>query len=221
MKKYINYIGLVILSMIFFSCNKENFNYPDGYVGISKITVFPTITVTGAAYIYIAKGGTYTEPGVTAKAGSSTVKVVTTGSPDTNTAGVYTITYTATNTDGFAATASRTVVVYSTDATATGNDFSGNYARTTNGSVAVWTKVAPGVYSVFNPGGAPGTNLTVIVFNQTGYSIKIPSQIAGGSPTSSLSESTTPGTTPGTISKYSMEIVNPGYGTAVRNFVKQ
>lgn len=220
MKKYIKYIALSLIVMVAFSCNKDNFNYKPGYVGISKITQYPDITVTGAAYVVLPKGGVYTDPGVSAKAGTATVPVVTTGLPNVNTAGVYTVTYTAVNSDGFAATASRTVIVYSTDVTAQNNDFSGSYARNTNGSLAVWTKLASGVYSVFNPGGAPGTNLTVIVFNPTGNQIFIPQQIAGGLPTSSLQESTVPGAG-GTLVSYKMEIVNPGYGTSVRTFVKQ
>lgn len=221
MKRYISYLTIVFLNMMLVSCNKDSFNYKPGYVGLSKITTYPTIKMAGSGYIAIPKGGTYTEPGVSATAGSASVKVVTTGLPNTNAVGVYLVTYTATNTDGFSATSTRTVAVYSTDVTAQENDFSGNYARNTNGSIAVWTKIAPGVYTVFNPGGAPGTNLTVIVFNPTGYQIFIPSQIAGGALTSSASESTVPGTTPGTIASYKMEIVNPGYGTSVRTFIKQ
>ncbi|HEY4326508.1 MAG TPA: DUF5011 domain-containing protein [Mucilaginibacter sp.] len=217
MKRYISYLIAVVFSMIMVSCNKDSFNYPPGYVGISKITTYPIITVAGQQYMAVAVGGTFTDPGATAKAGSADVKVVTSGTVDAATVGVYLLTYTATNTDGFSATANRYVAIYSTDATAQNNDFSGDYARNTNGSIAEWTKVAPGVYTVFNPGGAPGTNLTVFMFNQTGYKIFIPDQIAGGSPTSSTSESTTPGA-PGTISQYKMEIVNPGYGTAIRTF---
>jgi len=220
MKKYIKYIGLLFIAIGILSCNKDNFNYKTGYVGISKITNYPDITVAGPAYVILAKGSAYTDPGVSAKAGSATVPVVATGLPDVNTAGVYTVTYTAKNSDGFAATASRTVVVYSTDVTAQNNNYSGSYARNTNGSLAVWTKLAPGVYSVFNPGGAPGTNLTVIVFNPTGSKIFIPQQIAGGLPTSSLQESTVPGPG-GTLISYKMEIVNPGYGTSVRTFTLQ
>ena len=220
MKKYIKYIGLLFVAIGILSCNKDNFNYKPGYVGISKITQYPNITVTGPAYVVVPKGGVYTDPGVSAKAGAATVPVVTSGLPDVNTAGVYTVTYTAVNSDGFAATASRTVAVYSTDVTAQNNDFSGSYARNTNGSLAVWTKLAPGVYTVFNPGGAPGTNLTVIMFNPTGYQIFIPQQIAGGSPTSSSSESTVPGVG-GTLVSYKIKIINPGYGTSVRTFVKQ
>jgi len=221
MKKYSIFIGLLLLGAVLFSCQKESFNYKPGYVGSSKITVYPTITVTGQDYILVPKGGTFTDPGATAKAGSADIKVVAT-SINVNVPGVYTISYTATNADGFSASAYRHVIVYATDASAQNNDFSGNYARTSNGSVATWTKLAPGVYSVFNPGGAPGTNLTVIVFNDTAYHVYIPQQAASDySITSSAQESSVPGATPGTLSKYSMEIVNPGYGTSVRTFVKQ
>ncbi len=220
MKKYINYLIIGVFSIAFASCQKDSFNYPEGHVGISKITVYPEITVTGAEIVAVAKGGTYTDPGVKATAGTATVPVVTTGLPNTGVAGVYTVTYTATNTDGFSATATRTVAVYATDAGAAANNFSGDYARNTNGSIASWTKIAPGVYTVFNPGGAPGTDLTVVVFNPTGNQVYIPSQIAGGNPTSSSTESSTPGATPGTLAQYKMVIVNPGYGASVRTFNK-
>jgi len=213
-------MGLLLVGMMLFSCQKDKFNYKPGYVGSSKITIYPTIEVQGDDYIIVAKGGTFTDPGAKATAGAATVPVTATA-VNTNTPGVYTVTYTATNTDGFSATASRHVVVYSTDASAQGHDYSGKYARSTNGSVAVWTKIAPGVYSVFNPGGAPGTNLTVIAFNDTGSHVFIPQQNASdGSPTSSAQESSTPGPN-GTLASYKWEIVNPGYGTSVRTFNKQ
>jgi hypothetical protein len=220
MKKYIKYVGLVLVGVAAFSCNKDNFNYKPGYVGISKITTYPTITVTGDAYIYVAKGGTYTDPGATAKAGTADVKVVITGLPNVNTAGVYTEVYTATNADGFSASGTRTIAVYSTDASAASNDYSGTYLRAATGQVATWTKKAPGVYYVDNPGGAAGVNLQVIIFNPTGSTITIPQQIAGGNQTSSAQESTVTGPG-GTLLSYMMEIINPGYGTSVRSFVKQ
>jgi hypothetical protein len=220
MKKYISYIGLMLIGILMFSCQKESFNYKPGYVGISKITIYPVITLTGPDYALVAEGGTFTDPGVSAKAGTADVPVKT-SAISTATAGVFTVTYTATNTDGFSATASRHVIVYSTAASAQNNDFSGDYARNTNGSVATWTKLAPGVYSVFNPGGAPGTDLTVIVFNDTASHVYIPQQSASdGSPTSSAQETNTPGPG-GTLASYQWEIVNPGYGTAVRTFNKQ
>ena len=120
--------------------------------------------------------------------------------------------------DGFSASVYRTVVVYSTDASAAANDLSGNYARTSNGQIATWTKIAPGVYTVFNPGGAIGTNVTIIAINPTGFTIKIPTQpiSEGGTPITSSDESYTNSVPP----TYTWKIVNSGYGTALRTFTK-
>lgn len=201
------------------SCNKEDdFDYAQDTVGHSRVTYFPVVTVKGPAFIPIAMGSTYTDPGVTATEAGANIAVTTSGTVNTGVPGVYSLTYTAVNKDGFPATGSRTVVVYSTDATAAANDFSGNYARTSNGSIATWTKIAPGVYTVFNPGGAPGTNVTVVVINPTGLTIDLPSQkIGDGSLMSANSETYTNSNPP----QYSWAIVNPGYGTALRTFVKQ
>ncbi|MEO8762857.1 MAG: DUF5011 domain-containing protein [Ginsengibacter sp.] len=203
---------------VFISCNKTDYNYPEGTVAGSKITFFPDLTYNGDNYVVVRAGETYTEPGVTAKENGAEIPVTIDGTVDTNTPGIYTLVYSAVNKDGFPATASRTVIVYETADDAIVNDFSGNYARTTNGSVATWTKLAPGVYKVFNPGGAIGTNLTVIVFNPTALTIFIPEQIASdGSVTSSTNESYTNSVPP----QFSWKIVNPGYGTGQRTFTKQ
>jgi hypothetical protein len=217
MKKRYAFILIAFVSIIS-SCSKDKIiNTPDR-VGISKVTYYPIITLTGNTIIAIANGTTFTDPGVKATAGSSDVPVTTSGTVDANTDGVYTLTYSATNSDGFSSTAVRKVAVYTTAADAAANDLSGNYARTSNGSVATWTKIAPGVYTVFNPGGAIGTNLTVVAINPSGFNISIPDQLASdGSPTSSTNESYT-NSNPAT---YSWKIVNPGYGTALRTFIKQ
>lgn len=216
MKKILRFSILMFSMMVASSCEDKDFNYPEGRVGISKITVYPTLTLVGDRYMAIVNGtSTFTDPGVTAKEGDTEIPVTTTGSVDDKKPGVYTLTYSAVNKDGFSASVSRTVVIANVDAVAAAKDLSGSYARTTNGSVAVWTKIAPGVYTVFNPGGAPGTNLTVIAVNSSGNNVEIPEQLASdGSPTSSDQESFSGNT-------YSWQIVNPGYGPAVRTFVKQ
>jgi Domain of unknown function (DUF5011) len=217
MKKRYVFLLIAFITIVV-SCKKDPIiNTPDR-VGISKVTYYPIITLTGSSIIAIANGTAYTEPGVTAKAGSADVPVITTGSVDENTDGVYTITYSATNSDGFSSTAARKVVIYTTATDAAANDLSGTYLRPATGSSAVWTKIAPGVYSVFNPGGSPGTNLTVVAINPSGFNISIPEQLASdGSPTSSTNESYT-NSNPAT---YSWKIVNPGYGSALRTFIKQ
>lgn len=217
MKKYIAILGLGILGLTFSSCEKEpSFNYPEGTVGGSKVTVYATLNLVGAKTIVVVKGGTFADPGVTAFEGTTPLKPVISGTVNTNTIGVYKITYTATNKDGFPASVVRNVVVADTKADAVANDFSGTYKRTTNGAASVWTKVGAGVYFVVDPGGANST-LSVFVLNPTGNQILIPEQAASdGSITSSSGESYNPAT--GT---YQWIIVNPGYGTAPRTFVKQ
>lgn len=217
MKTYLKLI-ILFLCTLSVSCKEYDTSYPEGYVGSSKITQYPVLTLNGDRYVALVNGGTFTDPGATAKAGDQDVPVTVTGSVDSSTPGVYTLTYSAVNTDGFSASINRTVVIATVDASAENNDLSGSYARSTNGSVAVWTKLAPGVYTVFNPGGAPGTNLTVVVVNSTGYEIEIPEQAASdGSPTSSSDEVYNPGS-PAT---YTWRILNPGYGTGLRTFTKQ
>jgi hypothetical protein len=217
MKKYIAILGLGILGLTFSSCEKEpSFDYPEGTVGISKVTTFPILTLKGDARIVLAKGTPYVDPGVTALEGTTALTPVVTGAPDVSKAGIYTVNYTATNKDGFPASITRKVVVYDTQPSAVANDFSGTYARNTNGLLSVWTKIAPGVYSVVNPGGAD-SDLTVIVFNATGNNISIPSQLASdGTLTSSSAESYD-----AVGGRYSWIIVNAGYGTASRTFIKQ
>jgi hypothetical protein len=208
MKKYL--IILTAFVLCFASCKKET-------EGISKETSFPVLSRAGDEIIYLKKGEAFTDPGVTATEGDKDLEVKTSGTVDTNVAGVYTLTYSAINSDGYPGSTTRKVVVSDIAADAAANDLSGSYARSTNGSLAVWTKVAPGVYSVFNPGGAPGTDLTVIVFNPTVSRIFIPEQVSSdGSITKSSSEVYNPAT-----ATYSWIIVNPGYGTALRTFVKK
>lgn len=93
------------------------------------------MTLKGDLFMTIAKGSTFTDPGATAMAGTATATVTANGTVDSNTAGTYNITYTAVNVDGFSVVKSRIVGVY--DPSIVANDFSGSYARSTNGSLAV------------------------------------------------------------------------------------
>ncbi len=197
---------------------KDDFNYPEGTVGISRITHFPILTLNGLSLVLLVKGDTYTEAGVSAKEGSTDLTTTTSGTVNTSAAGVYTLTYSAVNKDGFSASAKRTVVVYSTDATAASNNLSGSYLRAATGQFATWTKLAPGVYQIDNPGGATAVNLQVIAFNPTGYTISIPSQISSDGNTSS---SSTFNYVNGNPPSYTIIFLNPGYGTGLRSFVKQ
>jgi hypothetical protein len=166
----------------------------------------------------IPAGSAFTDLGITAKEGSSDIPYTTSGSVNSNNTGVYILTYSAVNKDGFAASITRTVAVYSTDDVAASNDLSGTYVRTSNNVPSIWTRIAPGVYTVVNPGGAPGFTTTVIAFNSTGFTIHIPSQTIDDGSTMTSSDEIYTANAP---VKYVWKILNPGYGTGLRTFVKQ
>ena len=207
-----------IITLFIVGCNKNDIHNTDEVVGISKVTHFPLLTLNGERYMAVPAGSAFTDPGITALEGTTAIGHTTLGSVNTNIAGVYTLTYTAVNKDGFPASIKRTVAVYSTDAGAAANDLSGTYLRNTNSVASIWTKIAPGVYTVFNPGGAAGASVTVIVFNSTGNNIQIPiQQIGDGSNMTSSDEVYTPGSP----ARYVWKILNQGYGAALRTFIKQ
>lgn len=208
------------------SCKKEpNFNYPEGTVGHSRIVYFPSVKIKGDRLMIIDQGSTFTDPGVEAKLNGADITVTTTGSVDATKAGVYGLEYAATSPDGYSASDWRTVVVMSTDAQVTANDFSGSYLRSATGLSAVWKKVSRGVYTIDNPGGSPAGigGFIVTVVNYEGNKIKIPRQQAFDPSINGLNIVTSSGESyaagpPATI-KY--VFLAGGYGTAVRTFVKQ
>jgi hypothetical protein len=219
MKKFIPLI-IIIIGVMLSSCKKDEINNTDTKVGISDVTFYPVVTIKGDQYMAVPLNSTFTDPGAEAKEAGATTQYTKTGNVNTATTGVYRITYTAVNKDGFPASVSRWVAVYSTDPTATGNDFSGSYLRAATGVTSTWTKLAPGVYKVDNPGGATsGTGLSIIVFNPTGLTIHAPTQIANdGTESSTSNEVYTLTPAP---AQYTWKFNNPGYGTGMRIFVKQ
>ena len=84
-------------------------------------TTAPVVTINGASSIDVELGGSYADAGATASDISGPVTVVVSGklNDDTwfpNIVGAYTVTYTATDASGNAATATRTVNVVDTTA---------------------------------------------------------------------------------------------------------
>ncbi len=179
MKKIIPLI-IIVLAFGFSSCKKDEIHNTDTKVGISDVTVYPVITMAGSPYVSIVKGTTYTEAGVTAKEGTSTIDVTTTGSVNINQPGLYVITYSATNKDGFPATVSRTVVVLSAHENP-GVDLSGKYDYVAGGYTSTVTKVAEGVYTTDNVWNA-ATIIPVVFISLDGLTISVPNQSTGYGP---------------------------------------
>jgi hypothetical protein len=142
-------VFLLILSGMV-SCEKDDFNYPEGTVGSSKITYFASISMAGNPYESIVLGDTYTDPGATAIQNGNSLPVTVTGSVNGNQVGLYTLTYTAVNSDGFPASVSRTVAVLPNEESP-GVDISGTYYYVSSPTAtATVTKLAPGFYSSTN-----------------------------------------------------------------------
>lgn len=105
---------LVISSAFFASCEADSTG------NVSSITNYPLIKLKGANPIFVAQGGSYADPGVDATENGVAIQATTTGlgnyrgtnSIDTNKSDHYSQVYTATNKDGFKASASRDVFVY-------------------------------------------------------------------------------------------------------------
>ncbi len=128
---------VVMSSVLLTSCDADSTG------GASKVTNYPTIEVNGPATVFVPLGGTFNDPGVVAEEGGTVIPTEVSFSGnfrgaktlDLNQADEYTQTYTATNRDGFKATATRKVIVYKTGDLV--NSIEGVYLSTTrrNGSL--------------------------------------------------------------------------------------
>lgn len=130
----------------------------------AKVTQYVNIELTGGSETLVPVGTTYTEPGYTATEGTEDVtsKVIVGGDQvDANKVGIYNVTYSAENKDGFSVEMTRTVLVYdpsvTTDITGTytvetGKGYNGDESIFENNSVVgntvTLTQLAPGLYSI-------------------------------------------------------------------------
>ncbi len=112
--KIIKIVSFVFSVLFFVSCTEEA---PIE----SEITFFPTFEYENI--VAVAVGDSFT-PQAIATADGTELEVKISGSVDTNTIGIYNITYSATNSDGFDGVASQVVVVH--DPAIVGTDVSGN-----------------------------------------------------------------------------------------------
>jgi hypothetical protein len=156
MKKLIFYIVLFCsLSLGLVSCEDETSE------DTSYITYYVEIELEGDDPYLVEMGTDYVDPGYTAYEGDEDVteSVVVTGIDDidTDAKGVYTVTYTCQNSDGYEASTERTVVVY--DSSITTGLGEGTYTVTSdtyrnyNGTLTSYSgydididSIAPGIY---------------------------------------------------------------------------
>ena len=172
MNKHIIPILTILFAGILPGCEKKS----EGVV--TKIITYTAIELKGRAAMSIPLNGTYSEPGYTAKDGDAdmTGQVTVSGAVDPATAGVYTITYTALNSEGYATVEYRFVGVYEPGIESM--NISGTYQRTTNNAVVKVSKTPEvGVYINNNPGGVSGyTDMDIYMFHYSADVVAAPEQ---------------------------------------------
>lgn len=134
MKKIFLFICLVTL----FACSEQETANVSGVTNYAVFDYQPVVAV--------ALGDTFT-PSAVATEGGVELPIEIDGSVDTSSVGVYQVVYSATNSDGYAATATQTVVVH--DPSIVGTDVSGDYWDKNNHSRTGTISLVPGTTSIF------------------------------------------------------------------------
>jgi hypothetical protein len=149
--KTIHYIFVAALLFLIYSCEKDLTSE-----GVSKTTTYVTYDLTGGSTLSVAKGNAFVDPGYKGLEGTkdvtSTIKVE--GSVDGMKVGMYTLVYSAVNSDGFSSSTERTVFIY--DPAAPPTDLTGDYlvgvvrapSTSYSGLKVSIKKLAPGFFYV-------------------------------------------------------------------------
>jgi len=211
--KLINKISIAVFVplLILTSCKKDT---TDNVSKIVKVS-FPEITLNGNALVVVAVGAAYTDAGAKLKddiSGAVTDIQPTENNVNTAQPGLYVVTYSASNSNGFETSAKRLVAV-----TSVNNPINraGTYLRTATGINCYITKIANGVYKLQNPGGAGiGVN-TFVYMVETATNVYVaPPQPTDFGEMSVINISFN-------ATGVTWNVLNPSYGTGTRTFLKQ
>ncbi|WP_282036837.1 BT_2262 family domain-containing protein [Saccharicrinis aurantiacus] len=114
------YIAFIFAVLVFASCAEKETE------GISDITYYVTIVLEGDEIVYHEKDTPWVEPGYSATEGEDDVTdAVIATEPDVSVLGSNTLSYSATNSDGYSGAVSREVIVHSSGLSSV--DISGEY----------------------------------------------------------------------------------------------
>lgn len=104
----------------------------------TRVTNYIVLTINGDEVVYVNAGDTYVDAGCKAEAAGQDVsdKIVTTNPVDTKVIGPYTVTYMATNEDGFSSSANRYVYV---GEPLVGTVSPGSYRQNSAGTITKWS----------------------------------------------------------------------------------
>lgn len=211
--KQINKLLLLLAfpALIMTGCKKDTTADVSKSVKVS----FPEIILNGEDLVIVPTGGTYTDAGAKLKddiTGAITDIQPSSSTVNTAQAGLYVVTFSAVNANGFETTATRLVAVTAVSGTV---NRQGTYLRTATGVNCYITKLAEGVYELKNPGGFAGSpNTTVVMVETTSNVYVCPAQPTDFGTMSVININFT-------VTGVSWNVINPGFGTATRTFIKQ
>lgn len=148
------FYSILVATLIFlnYGCTKDT-------GGLSKVTTLVAFDLSGGSRVLIPKGNSYVDPGYKATEGSTDVtgKVTVESNVNGSKVGMYDVTYSAVNKDGFPSSISRVVIIYDPAAPAT--DLEGKYLSTVSRAapyakgpftdlIVNVTKIAPGFFYI-------------------------------------------------------------------------
>lgn len=151
MKKIFYFLMMAVTAVTLGACSDDDSE------GLTDVIYYPHLTITGDQFTLSPIGQAYNDAGCTATLNgedyTANVKVSGLQSIDINTAGLYTVTYTATSPDGYTMSAQRTVAVCDPNIT---TDISGTYTT------------QPGTYrQTYNDDGSPKAQVAFAGFTST------------------------------------------------------
>lgn len=176
--KRIIFITTIISCFFIASCNKVDINNTADKVGISRVTNFATFKMNGNQYMAVVQGSSFTDPGTKAFEAGTEIPVTVSGTVNTGQVGLYVITYSATNKDGYSSSITRNVVVLPSHENP-GVDLSGKYDYVGSSTyTATVTKVAEGTYTTDNAWSGL-TVIPLVFISVDGLNVTVPLQTTG------------------------------------------
>ncbi|MEO9804271.1 MAG: immunoglobulin-like domain-containing protein [Reichenbachiella sp.] len=139
--KNLIYIGFFLLAVVFTGCQEDL-----DTEGVSRVTTFPTFELTDGASVVITTGTSFTPDAMVTEGDTQLTPTIVNG-VDNATPGIYTVTYSAENSDGFPGTSSQQVIVYDPAIVAT--DVSGNIADIGRPERKGVISLVPGTTNIF------------------------------------------------------------------------
>jgi hypothetical protein len=204
-------IAMALPLLLLTGCKKDTSADVSKTVKVSS----PEITLNGNAFVIVAVGTPYTDAGAKLKddiTGAITDIQPTSNPVNTAHPGMYVVTFTASNANGFEVSVTRLVAVSKSFGSV---NREGTYLRTATGVNCFITKLADGVYELKNPAGFGGSPNTIVYMAETAANaFTCPAQPSDFGTMSVVNINFT-------ATGVTWNVLNPGFGTGTRTFVKQ